>query len=451
MPIATKIKDKHLSSDPFSKGAVEKIITQNNEPDWLAHTRRISWSVFEDTPMPTTSDEAWRRTGLKRIKWNQISLDTPAAVAKAASLQDLPQNLQDLLGADREAAGRLLFINGQLKYSEFSDALAQQGVIFTDLQSAARQRADLLEAQLMGEAVPPSDSKFAALNAALWRNGVFLYLPKNVIVERPFQAAFLLDGEGAASIHRALIIAESGAQADYIEETASRDSGQIGLNVGVVEIIARDNAQVRYVDVQQLGRKVYNFNTKRALAHNNSRVLWDLGEFGSGLTKTFIDTQLIGNGADTQCNGVYFLNGTQHIDIDTMMRHIGYATTGDLLLHGALKDKARSVFLGMIKIDPSGQKTDSYLKNQNMLLDKTTRADSIPALEIDANDVRASHAATISQVEDEYVFYLQSRGIPRDTAVKMIVEGFFSTVFHRMGNERVQERLMTTVQRKMAG
>ena len=449
MLTATKSPPATTQPALFDKAAVEKIITQNNEPDWLAHKRRIAWSVFEDTPMPATSDEAWRRTGLKRVKWNQISPDAPTAVQPVAALQDLPQNLQDLLDANREAAGRLLFVNGQLKYSEVDESLAQQGVIFTDLQSAARQHADLLKAHLMNEAVPPADGKFAALNAALWRNGVFLYLPRNVTIAQPFQTAFLLDGEGAASIHRALIIAESGAQADYIEESASQDNAQLGLNVGVVEIIARDNAQIRYVDAQQLGQKVYNFNTKRALAHANSRVLWDLGEFGSGLTKTFIDTQLIGNGADTQCNGVYFLDGTQHVDIDTMMHHIGYATTGDLLLHGALKDKARSVFLGMIKIDPSGQKTDSYLKNQNMLLDETTRADSIPALEIDANDVRASHAATISQVEDEYVFYLQSRGIPRDTAVKMIVEGFFSTVFNRMGNERVQERLMATVQRKM--
>ena len=447
----TATKNKSATTPPaiFDKAAVEKIISQNNEPDWLAHKRRLAWSVFEDTPMPATSDEAWRRTGLKRVKWNQISPDAPTAIQPVAALQDLPQNLQDLLDANREAAGRLLFVNGQLKYSEIDESLAQQGVIFTDLQSAARQHADLLKAHLMNEAVPPADGKFAALNAALWRNGVFLYLPRNVTIAQPFQVAFLLDGEGASSIHRALIIAESGAQADYIEESASQDNAQLGLNVGVVEIIARDNAQIRYVDAQQLGQKVYNFNTKRALAHANSRVLWDLGEFGSGLTKTFIDTQLIGNGADTQCNGVYFLNGTQHVDIDTMMHHIGYATTGDLLLHGALKDKARSVFLGMIKIDPSGQKTDSYLKNQNMMLDETTRADSIPALEIDANDVRASHAATISQVEDEYVFYLQSRGIPRDTAVKMIVEGFFSTVFNRMGNERVQERLMATVQRKM--
>ncbi len=182
----------------------------------------------------------------------------------------------------------------------------------------------------------------------------------------------------------------------------------------------------------------------------DSTVIWDVGEFGSALTKTFIDSQLVGDGSNMECNGVYFLDGKQHVDIDSMMRHTGYATSGDLLIHGALRDKARAIFIGMIKIDPTGQLTNSYLKNQNLLLDKTARADSIPSLEIDANDVRASHAATISKVEEEYIFYLQSRGIPRNIAIQMIVEGFFSTVFDRMGNERVKEKLLATVTRKMA-
>jgi Fe-S cluster assembly protein SufD len=201
----------------------------------------------------------------------------------------------------------------------------------------------------------------------------------------------------------------------------------------------------------QLGSKVYNLNTKRSLGYADSLVSWDIGEFGSLLTKTFIDSQLIGDGANMQCNGVYFLDNKQHVDIDSLMQHTGYATSGDLLIHGALKDKARAVFLGMIKIDKSGQLTNSYLKNQNLLLDSTARADSMPSLEIDANDVRASHAATISKVEDEYIFYLQSRGIPRKIAVQMIVEGFFSTVFDRMGSERVKEKLFEAVHRKMAG
>ena len=422
-----------------------------NEPQWLAEKRQAAWNIFEETPMPSTSDEAWRRTSLKKVKWERFSPDVPPSVPPARTLNDLPDTLRRLLDADRPAAGRLLLVNGRVRYHEVDESVAGQGVLFTDLQTAVARHPEQVQPHLMGRCVPPSDGKFAALNAALWRNGVFLYVPAGVAVEHPFEVAILVDGEGVASIHRTLIVAEEGAQVDYIEETASTDEAHTALNVGVTEIIARPESRVRYVDLQQLGHKVYNFNTKRALAEADSNVLWDLGETGSALTKTFLDTRLIGDGSNTECNGIYFLDGKQHVDLDTLMQHTGYATSGDLLLHGALRDRARAVFIGMIKIDPSGQLTNSYLKNQNLLLSDTARADSIPALEIDANDVRASHAATISQVEEEYVFYLQSRGIPREKAVHMIVEGFFETVFNRMGNERVRQRLTEAVARKMVG
>ncbi len=442
--------EKTKDTTIFSKEVFDAFAAAQNDPRWLAEKRHAAWSIFEDTPMPTTHDEPWRRTSLKRVKWDDFSFVAPASLTPVQQLADLPNSMQELLNKDQPAAGRLLITNGQLIYAEIDEEIAAQGVVFTDLRTAVREYPDLVRPHLMGECVPPSDSKFAALNAALWQNGGFLYVPQGVIVEEPFHAAITLDGVGATSIHRTLIIAEPSAQVDYIEETASINDAERGLGVGVVEIIAQENTTVRYVDVQRWGHNVYNFNTKRALAHEDSNVYWDLGELGSHLTKTFIDTELIGEGANTECNGVYFLDKKQHVDLDTMMRHVAYSTSGDLLLHGALKDKARAIFIGMIKIDPSGQLTNSYLKNQNLLLSKTARADSIPALEIDANDVRASHAATISQVEEEYVFYLQSRGIPRSVAIQMIVEGFFETVFARMGNERVRERLMNAVSQKLA-
>jgi len=435
----------------FSKDVFNTLSTQLDEPTWLAEKRHAAWAVFEDTPMPTIKDEPWRRTGLRRVKWDQISPLQQSDIPAANTLTDLPPALRQLLDEGKPAAGRLLLVNGRLKYLELADDVAAQGVIFTDLQTAVRTHSELVQAHLMRKAVPPSDGKFAAMNAALWTNGAFLHVPAEVAVEQPFQVVYALDGDGAASFHRSLIVAGQYAEVDFIEETASLHDADLGLNVGMVELIAEAGAKARYVDVQQLGHNVYNFNTKRALAHEDSDVIWDIGELGSGLTKTFIDTQLIGDGANTECNGVYFLDGKQHVDIDTMMHHIGYSTSGDLLIHGALKDKARSIFIGMIKIDPTGQLTNSYLKNQNLLLTNTARADSIPALEIDANDVRASHAATISQIEEEYVFYLQSRGIPRKQAVEMIVEGFFSTIFNRMGDERVRERLTAAVTEKMGG
>jgi Fe-S cluster assembly protein SufD len=179
--------------------------------------------------------------------------------------------------------------------------------------------------------------------------------------------------------------------------------------------------------------------------------VWETGQLGGRLTKTYVDNVLKGNGSSAEFNGVYFMSDKQHVDLDTLTHHIGLSTGGDLLLKGALRDNARAVFQGMIKIDPNGQQTNSYLKNENLLLSDHARADSIPSLEIDANDVRASHGATVSRVDEEYIFYLQSRGIPRSTAVRMIVEGFFSSIFDRMSQERVRQKLSAAVSEKIGG
>ncbi|MBW7846351.1 MAG: Fe-S cluster assembly protein SufD, partial [Bacteroidia bacterium] len=287
--------------------------------------------------------------------------------------------------------------------------------------------------------------------SALWQAGAFLYLPKKVQVDQhlPFQTALILDGQGSVMLPRTLIIADTSAEATYIEESISHGGHGIAMNAGVVEIYAERNSYLRYVDVQNLGEDVYNFNVKRSVGQADSNVIWETGQLGGRLTKTYFDSLLVGNGSNMEFNGVYFMQGKQHLDIDSLIQHIGVATGGDLLLHGALKDHGRSVFTGLIKIEPTGQQTNSYLKNENMMLDKTARADSIPSLEIEANDVRASHGATISKIEEEYVFYLQSRGIPRNTAVRMVVEGFFYKVFDRMYNERVRDKLYKAVSAKI--
>jgi len=302
---------------------------------------------------------------------------------------------------------------------------------------------------LGSEAVSPSNGKFAALNSALWQGGVFLYIPKNVEVEHPFQTALILEGEGSAIFPRTLIVAEQSANVTYIEESISHGEHGQALNAGVVEIYANPGAQVRYVDVQRWGEDVYNFNVKRSVGRNDSTIIWETGQLGGRLTKSYFDSELPGNGSSMEFNGVYFMRGKQHLDIDSLIHHIGTSTGGDLLLHGAVQDKARSIFTGLIKIEPTGQQTNSYLKNENLILTPSARADAIPTLEIDANDVRASHGATIGKIDEEYIFYLMSRGIPRNTAVRMVVEGFFHKVFDRMYNERVREKLFNTVSAKI--
>ncbi len=448
-PTQTATPDELLTAGIFAKADVDALATQLNEPAWLRDKRRVAWTVFEETPMPSPADEDWRRTSLKRIKWNQMKPAGASGIAPAKNLADLPADVRSAVEEKYEAAGRIVIANGQVLYLELDPALAEQGVIFTDLSTAVREHPRLVEKYLGTEAVPPSNSKFAALNSAMWQGGVFLYLPKEVEVEEPFQAAFILQGEGSVIMPRTLIVADRFSKCTYIEESISHGAHTTAMNVGVVEIYAEDSAQVRYVDVQNWGEDVYNFNIKRSVGRADSSVIWETGQLGGRLSKTYFDSLLPGNGAGMEFNGVYFMQGKQHLDLDCLIHHIGVATSGDLLLHGALKDNGRNIFTGLIKIDPSAQQTNSYLKNENLLLDKTARADSIPSLEIDANDVRASHGATVSQIDEEYIFYLQSRGIPRHTAVRMVVEGFFYKVFDRMYNERVREKLFNAVSAKI--
>lgn len=447
--LTTQRKDALLDAGLFSRGDVDTLSDRLKEPGWLREMRKTAWTVFEETPMPTTSDEAWRRTNIRKVKWAKFAPSNATSVPVTDSLAELPEAVQNALEGDYPASGRLVIANNQVVYLEINDAVAQEGVIFTDLSTAVAEHPELIQKYLATEAVPPSNSKFAALNGALWQAGVFLYVPKGVEVKEPFQVAYVLEGQGSVSIPRTLIIGEQSSGATLIEESISLDEHGQGLNVGVVEIYANPDSQIRYVDVQRWGEDVYNFNVKRSVGQNDSNIIWETGQLGARLTKTYFDSLLPGNGANMEFNGVYFLEGKQHLDTDCLIRHTGLYTNGDLLLHGALKDKGRSVFTGLIKIDATGQQTNSYLKNENLLLDDTARADSIPSLEIDANDVRASHGATIGKIDEEYVFYLMSRGVPRNTAVRMVVEGFFYKVFDRMYNKRVKEKLFQAVSAKI--
>jgi Fe-S cluster assembly protein SufD len=442
---STIVKDPVIEAGVFTRHAMLALSERLNEPEWMKEKRQVAWSIFEEMPMPTTSDEDWRRTDIRSLKWDQLQLSADSNLSPVSKLAELPEHLRLALDEGLDASGRLALVNGQVVYRELADGLSEQGVVFTDMVSAVHEHPELVQQYFMTECVAPSEGKFPALNGALWQAGTFIYVPKGVEVQEPFQVVVALEGEGAAIFPHTLIIAERFAKVTCIEETISSDGAGQALNNGIVEILAGAGAQVRYAEVQRWGENVFNFNTKRAMQHPDSLVVWEMGQLGGRLTKTYIDSILRGNGSSAELNGVYFVGDKQHLDLDTLTHHIGLSTGGDLLLKGAARDSARAVFQGMIKIDPTGQQTNSYLKNENLLLSDHARSDSIPSLEIDANDVRASHGATVSRVDEEYIFYLQSRGIPRNTAVRMIVEGFFSSVFDRMSEERVREKLAAAV------
>jgi Fe-S cluster assembly protein SufD len=437
--------DTLLATKPLTDLEEEDVLAlsqSKGEPEWMKQRRLEAWRVFRDTPKPTTKDEPWRRTDIRRLKLNRV---VPAT--GGAQSDDLPTRLNEMKETEGQG-GLLLHADGGVVYATLDENLSEQGVIFTDLDTAVREHGDLIQQFFMTEAVPVGDGYFAAMHGALWSGGTLLYVPKEVRVELPLRAGTWA-GPNVNSFTHTLVVAEAGAQITFVEEFTSDDSGDQAMHNGVVELITRDNAQLDYVNVQDWDRKAYNFTAERAMVGRDATAHWVVGGMGSRLTKSFIESSLVGTGSTALMSGVFFGDGRQHLDYDTQQNHKAAHTTSDLLYKGALKDRARSVWQGMIKVYPDAQKTDGYQANRNLILEKTARADSIPGLEIEADDVRCTHGATISQLDPEEVFYIRSRGLSRAATQRLIVRGFFTPVIERIPLESVRERLTAEIIKKI--
>lgn len=416
------------------------------EPDWMRDRRRAAFYVLLDTPLPARHDEAWRRTDFGALKLNEVEVLTPAFDGKSA-LRGAPKSIKDAVSG-KGASGVLVSSDGQIAASMLAEDLAQQGVIFTDLETALRQHSDLVEPLFMTGTVKVTDGYFAALHGAFWQGGTFLYVPRGVNVPLPLRAA-LWNKQRHASFPHTLIVMEPGSRAVFIDEYASATTDRSAFNNGAVEIVVGDGAQLDYLNWQDLGRHVYNFTHERARLLRDATLHWIVAGLGARLTKSFIDVELIGEGATALMSGVYFADGHQHLDYDTEQNHRVPHTRSDLLYKGALKDEARSVWQGNIHVYPGAQRTDAYQANRNLSLSHTARADSIPGLEIEADDVRCTHGAAISQIDREEMFYLMSRGIPARMTEQLIVNGFFQPVLDRIPMDSVRARLAASFAAKM--
>lgn len=432
----------------FSREGVEALSRAKGEPAWVLEARLAAWEIYEAAPMPTGQDEEWRRTSLRALKLDQVRPFGPGTMPQA-SLAALPADVRAGL-SEEGRAGLLVQHNSGMVFRAIGDEAAAQGVIFTGLDEAIRDYPDLVRKYFMTEAVQPGHDKFSALHGAFWSGGTFLYVPRNVAIETPFQARFFADADAPAIFAHTLIVVEEGAHAVFIDEFISptAESGQ-GFSNGAVELYTGASAHLRYFSVQDWGRHVWHFNTQRLIADRDSTTNSLSILLGSKLTKSNVESSLRGQGATSEMLGIYFGDGTQHFDQHTIQDHVKPHTTSDLLFKGALRDRARQVFSGLIKVEPGAQKTNAYQANRNLLLSDKARVDSMPKLEIGANDVRCTHGATMGQVEPEYLFYLRSRGLTREEAERVIVEGFLDEIVQRIPLEEVRDRLSNAIQAKM--
>lgn len=395
--------------------------------------------------MPTRKDEQWRFTRLRGV-----DLDAVPSFSPAADMDIVRERVATSLTAAVDVAGELLHVNGETLEDTVRTVDLPDGVLFTSLATAATEHTALFERHF-GSVVATSDScddKFVDLNTAMLAGGAFLYVPRNTRVELPFRADVVLTGGGAVN-WRALVVLEEGAEATFVEEFISTDEEHAGFSNAVIELVVGDNAHLHYVTAQNYAIPVQHFATHRVHAMRDARVEWSALGLGGSIGKSRMEAHLNGAGSNVKLTGAYFVDGAQQIDYDTYQLHAAPNAYSDLAFKGVLADKAHSVWRGMIAVAPGAQGTDAFQENRNLILTSGAHADSIPGLQIEANDVRCTHAATTSKVDPEQLFYLQARGITRDEAVRELVRGFFADVIERIGVEQVREQIQAALWARM--
>ncbi len=433
---------KTLTTDTLSQATALATSERFAEPEWLRQSRQTAWEIFEATPWPNYTEETWRRTRLTGFNLDNFHFQAKPA-AGVSSRNQLPRALASNL-SKIDSAGALVFQDGSLIYADLDPALAASGVIFTDLRTALTEHAELVRAYL-GAQVQAADNKFTALHYALWQNGTFLYVPRHVAAEKPFQVIVNLSA-GKAAFHHSLIIGDENSELTIAEDYLGAERG---MNDAVVEVYPLAGSRVHYLHLQNLHPSAWNFATMRASAQRDALYRHLQASWGSRLSKVWIDLNMEDRGSHGELLGLYFPQGRQHIDHHTNQNHKRPQGTSDLLFKGALDDASRSVYQGIINVWPHAQKTNAYQKNDNLILSDQARADSIPGLEIQADDVRCTHGATSAKVQDEYVFYLMARGLSRNTAKRMIVSGFFEEVLNRVPVPGVRNKLEIEIARRV--
>jgi Fe-S cluster assembly protein SufD len=293
------------------------------------------------------------------------------------------------------------------------------------------------------------DEKFAAHNAAVWEHGLLVVVPKGVELEKPLYVRVTNSTEGGSLFWRLLVVAEEGARFTLVEEVTSTGPALHSYSNTAQEFFLEQGSKFEYVSIQNLSQETWHFATHHAQVGRDAELDWVAGGFGSKKGKVRIQNDLAGEGATSRVTGAYFTDGDQHLDYDTFQEHIAPNTTSDFAFKGALRDTARVVWRGMIRVEEGAQKTNAYQENRNLLLSKSAHADSIPGLEIMANDVRCTHGATLGQVDREQLFYLMTRGLSRAEAERLIVRGFFQDVLDRVELESVRDALAAALEARI--
>ena len=414
---------------------------QSTAPDWFRELQAKAWEEFEAAPLPTRGNELWRFSSVKNL-----------ALDGYVVAPDFSGDSSELIGPREfpKAAGRIVFANESLVTSEILDpGLESAGVIFTTLAEALEKHADRLREYFMSQSARLGSAKFAALHKSLVQAGTFLWVPRGVEIQDPFQVFHLVQGDWTAVFPHTLIIAEDNSRVTFLEHFISANPQDHGLACGVNDLVLKPGSKLNYVSIQEWSKNFVSIQVNSTVAGKDSAALNLALNFGGKYSRLESISRMIDSGARSDMLAVSVAHDEQEFDQRTLQDHQKPDTTSDLLYKNALHDQSRTIFSGLIKVEPGAHRTDAYQKVRNLLLSDDAEANSMPGLEILADDVRCTHGATSGQVEPEELFYLKSRGIDDLAAKRLIARGFLNEVIDRLPEEQLSEYLHQQIEARL--
>nr|WP_263324986.1 Fe-S cluster assembly protein SufD [Neobacillus sp. Marseille-Q6967] len=432
--------DTNLS---FDKDFVRSFSKEMGEPAWLEAFRVAAFEASETLPMP-------RPDKTKIDKWNFTQFNKHTVKSEPfTSLIELPLSVRALVDTDKEAKNLYIQRNQTPAFVSLSEELKDKGVIFTDIFTAVREHSELVQKYFMTTAVKVDEHRLAALHAALFNGGAFLYVPKNVEISEPIQAVYVHDDADANVFNHVIVVADDNSSVTYVENYISTiESADSVVNI-VTEVVANANAKVQFGAVDTLAKGVTTYVNRRGVAGRDARIEWALGLMNDGNTISENTTNLVGDGAFGDTKTVVVGRGEQTQNFTTKVVHFGKHTEGYILKHGVMKDSASSIFNGIGKIEHGASKSNAEQESRVLMLSEKARGDANPILLIDEDDVTAGHAASVGRVDPVQLYYLMSRGIPKTEAERLVIHGFLAPVVNQLPIEGVKKQLTEVIERKV--
>jgi FeS assembly protein SufD len=401
------------------------------EPSWLTSIRRQAFSQYQSLPAEVSPLYS-KYSDVNKIKPEIIHFAAPI-IRPAALGKDLSDRLKEL---ERETG--ILQIGQQISKMFIPDSVAKQGVIISGIKDALNSHSDLIKSQIDANQLNYLEDKFLALEASAFQSGVFIYIPRNIMLEEPIRVITSLADDGTSLISRNIVVADTGSKATVVQELyAPGSSGRQDIQQGYFELVethVNPNAHLELVTLQAMGAETVNVSNRKAFVERDAKMSWYIGMFGSLLSRYKTESVMKGPGASSEDVEIVFGIGNQSFDVTSNLIHRGPHTRGRVLVKSVLKDTSKSLFKGMIKIDKEGKGAESYLAGHAILLDRGAKSDAIPGLEIQTNEVKATHSASVAQMDENQIYYLMTRGLSREEEAKReIVAGFLEPLSRKMG------------------